>query len=131
MPASIASGIVSTTITIDADFGDWAGVRGDAANTVHDTQLSDPDPDWPGQPDRDTYLCNATWDSQYLYLAYRRTAGGTKAITFTAYIDRGADGLLQNTDVVAWWTVGQSTSSRYADAHAPSPTAGIFQYNQA
>lgn len=131
LPTTYAAAIISTTITIDADFGDWAGVRGDAANTVHDTQLSDPDPDWPGQPDRDTYLCNATWDDEYLYLAFRRTAGGTKAITFAAYIDRGADGLLQDTDVVAWWTVGQSTSSRYADAHAASPTAGIFKYNQA
>lgn len=129
--ASMLGAIISSTITIDGDLNDWAGVRGDAGNASQDTQLSDPDPDYPGQPDRDVYLVNATWDDEYLYLAYRRTSGGTKAITFAAYIDRDGDGLLQNTDVVTWWSVGQSDSSRFADAHAPSPTAGIYRYNQA
>jgi len=126
-----ALAVISTTINIDGDLNDWTGVRADAANRVTDTQITDPDPDFPGQPDRDVYLVNATWDSEYLYLAYRRTSGGTKAITFAAYIDRGGDGLLQNSDVVVWWSVAQSLSSRYADAHAPSPTAGIYTYNQA
>jgi len=126
-----SSALTSATITIDGDLADWTGVRADQANSSHDTQISDPDPDFPGQPDRDVYLVNATWDSQYLYMAFRRTAGGTKAITFAGYIDRGGDGLLQGGDVVTWWTVGQSDSSRFADAHAPSPTAGIFTYNQA
>lgn len=126
-----ALAIISTTINIDGDLNDWTGVRADPANHTADTKISDPDPDYPGQPDRDVYLVNATWDSEYLYLAYRRTAGGTKAITFGAYIDRGGDGLLQNSDVVVWWTVGQSLSSSYADAHGPSPTAGIYKYNQA
>lgn len=130
-PVTSATAITSTTIIVDGDLSDWAGIRSDAQNAVSDTQLTDPDPDYPGQPDRDVYLVNATWDSRFLYLAFRRTAGGTKAITFGAYIDRGGDGLLQNSDVVCSWTVNQSASGRYADAHASSPTARILRYNQA
>lgn len=125
------SAITSTTINIDGDLSDWAGIRTDPQNAVSDTQITDPDPDYPGQPDRDVYLVNATWDSRFLYLAFRRTAGGTKAITFGAYIDRGNDGLLQGSDIVCSWTVNQSASGRYADAHASSPTAHILRYNQA
>ncbi len=131
LPASPSAAIISSPINIDGDLADWTGVRADQDNSSHDTQITDPDPDYPGQPDRDVYLVNATWDDEYLYLAYRRTSGGTKAVTFAAYIDRGGDGLLQNTDAVVWWSVGQSDSSRFADAHAPSPTAGIYNYNQA
>ncbi len=126
-----ASAIISTPISIDGDLSDWAGVRADPQNAVHDTQISDPDPDYPGQPDRDVYLVNATWDSQFLYLAYRRTSGGTKAIVFGAYIDLNGDGLLQNSDVVCSWQVNQSGAGRFADAHASSPTAHILRYNQA
>lgn len=130
-PVLPALGITSTSIVVDGDLADWTGVRADPQNASHDTQISDPDPDYPGQPDRDVYLVNATWDSQFLYLAYRRTSGGTKAITFGAYIDRGGDGLLQDSDVCVMWTVSQSASGRFADAHAPSPTALILEYNQA
>ncbi|MHB8705762.1 MAG: COG1470 family protein [Coriobacteriia bacterium] len=126
-----ALGITSTSIVIDGDLADWTGVRADPQNASHDSQISDPDPDYPGQPDRDVYLVNATWDSEFLYLAFRRTSGGTKAITFGAYIDRGGDGLLQDSDVCVMWTVSQSPSGRFADAHAPSPSALIVEYNQA
>jgi len=130
-PILSASAITSTSITIDGDLADWTGVRADPQNSSHDTQISDPDPDYPGQPDRDVYLVNATWDSEFLYLAFRRTSGGTKAVTFGAYIDLDGDGLLQGTDVCPMWTVSQSDSGRFADAHAPSPTALILRYNQA
>jgi len=130
-PVFPAAAITSTTINVDGDLSDWAGVRGDAQNAVHDTQISDPDPDYPGQPDRDVYLVNATWDSDFLYLAFRRTSGGTKAIVFGAYIDLDGDGLLQNSDVVCSWQVNQSGAGRFADAHASSPTAHILDYNQA
>lgn len=139
LPPATASALTSTTINIDGDLTDWAGVRADPANSSRDTQLSDPDPDFPGQPDRDVFLVNATWDSTYLYLAFRRTSGGTKAIVFAAYIDRQGDGLLQGNggaldpsdDVVVSWKVSQGSTGRYADAHASSPTAHIYTYNQA
>lgn len=130
-PVLPALGITSTSIVIDGDLADWTGIRADPQNASHDTQISDPDPDYPGQPDRDVYLVNATWDSEFMYLAFRRTSGGTKAITFGAYIDRGGDGLLQDSDVCVMWTVSQSPSGRFADAHAPSPSALILEYNQA
>ena len=63
-----ASALTSTTITIDGDFDDWAGVRADSDNTVVDSQLPT-DPDWPGQADRDLYYVNYTYDEDYLYLA--------------------------------------------------------------
>lgn len=131
MPVTPAFAITSASITVDGDLSDWAGVRGDVQNAVHDTQITDPDPDYPGQPDRDVYLINATWDARFLYLAFRRTSGGTKAIVFGAYVDLNGDGLLQDSDVVCSWQVNQSGAGRFADAHASSPTAHILRYNQA
>lgn len=130
LPIVPVGAITSTTIAIDGDLADWAGVRADPANTSQDTQITDPDPDYPGQPDRDTYLVNATWDNEYLYIAMRRTSGGTKAISWVAYIDRGGDGLLHNEDVACIWKTNQN-QGRYADAHAADPTARILRYNQA
>ncbi|GAB4277278.1 MAG: hypothetical protein Kow0056_08590 [Coriobacteriia bacterium] len=110
LPAIRAGALTSTTITIDGQFDDWAGVRADPDNVALDTQIPT-DPDWPGQPDRDLYYVNATYDDEYLYLCWRRTAGGVKAITFGAYIDLDGDGLLQeDRDVVVAWTVSDPVS---------------------
>lgn len=130
VPVLPLGALTATTISIDASLADWTGVRADPDNSSHDTQITDPDPDYPGQPDRDTYLVNATWDNEYLYIAMRRTSGGTKAIVWAAYIDRGGDGLLQGSDVVCIWKTNQN-QGRYADASAPDPTARILRYNQA
>lgn len=116
----------TTTITIDGNFSDWVGVLADPDNLVVDTQIPN-DPDWPGQPDRDVYMVAATYDSEYLYFLWRRTAGGTKAITFGAYLDYEGDGLLQDSDRVVLWTV--STGNPYASA--ANGTAWILKYNQA
>ena len=120
------SAFTTTTITIDADFSDWIGVRADPDNIVADTQLPD-DPDWPGQPDRDVYLVGTTYDEEYLYFSWRRTAGGTKAITFGAYLDYQGDGLLQDGDRVVVWTV--STGGPYASY--ANGGAEILHYHQA
>ena len=116
----------TTTITIDGSFDDWIGVRADTDNVVRDTQIPD-DPDYPGQPDRDVYLVGTTYDDEYLYFSWRRTAGGTKAITFGAYLDYEGDGLLQDTDRVVVWTV--STGGPYASY--TNGGAMILKYNQA
>ncbi len=126
--ASPARAITSASIGIDGDLSDWAGVRLDPSNSVGDTVIPD-DPDYPGQPDRDVYLTSVTYDADYLYFAWRRTASGTKAITFGAYLDMNCDGVLKDGDKVVSWVV--STGQPYADAHAPSPSAWIFLYNQA
>lgn len=120
------SAFTTTTITIDADFSDWIGVRADPDNVVADTQLPD-DPDYPGQPDRDVYLVGTTYDEEYLYFSWRRTAGGTKAITFGAYLDYQGDGLLQDGDRVVVWTV--STGGPYASY--ANGSADILHYHQA
>jgi hypothetical protein len=109
-----APALTSTTITIDGNFDDWTGVRADPSNVAFDTQYP-MDPDWPGQPDRDIFFVNATYDSEYLYLGWRRTAGGVKAMTVGAYIDLDGDGLLQeNRDVVVAWTVSDPSSEATA-----------------
>ena len=106
--------LTSTTITIDGSFDDWTGVRADPTNVAFDTQYP-MDPDWPGQPDRDIFFVNATYDSENLYLSWRRTAGGVKAMTVGAYIDLDGDGLLQeNRDVVVAWTVSDPSSEATA-----------------
>ena len=121
-----SSAFTTTTITIDANFSDWIGVRADPDNVVADTQLPD-DPDWPGQPDRDVYIVGTTYDEEYLYFSWRRTAGGTKAITFGAYLDYQGDGLLQDGDKVVVWTV--STGGPYASY--ANGSADILHYHQA
>jgi hypothetical protein len=121
-----SSGLTTTTIAIDGSFSDWVGVRADPDNVATDTQIPD-DPDYPAQPDRDVYIVNATYDSEYLYLAWRRTAGGTKAITYGVYIDRDGDGLLQGTDKVVVYTVSTGNPS----ASWSSGSAWILNYNQA
>jgi hypothetical protein len=134
MPLSVrtnpASALTSTTIAIDGQFGDWAGVRADPANVVVDTQIP-VDPDWPGQADRDLYYVNATYDDEYLYLCWRRTAGGVKAITFGAYVDLDGDGLLQeDRDVVVAWTVSDPKSEEPAQQNYDEQ-GRILHYYQA
>ncbi len=125
---SAAFPVTSATISVDGDLSDWAGVRLDPSNSVGDTIIPS-DPDYPGQPDRDVYLTSVTYDSQYLYFAWRRTASGTKAITFGAYLDTDCDGVLKDGDKVVSWVV--STGQPYASAQAASPSAWVFLYNQA
>ena len=128
LPVRSASAFTNATITIDGQFNDWAGIKSDPDNAIGDTVLPT-DPDYPGQPDRDVYLCNVTSDDEYLYFSWRRTASGSKAITFGAYIDKAGDGKLNDGDLVVNWVV--STGQPTADAHAPSPSAWILLYNQA
>lgn len=110
IPLQPSHALTSTTITIDGNFDDWIPVRADPDNVAYDTQVPD-DPDWPGQPDRDIFYVNSTFDDEYLYFCWRRTAGGNKAITFSAYLDLGGDGLLQEgEDVVVTWTMADPTS---------------------
>ena len=76
----VSSSLAFTTVSpgdivIDGDLSDWVGVRADPDNSIRDTQIPE-DPDYPGQPDRDIYILAATYDDDYLYLSWRRTAGG-------------------------------------------------------
>jgi hypothetical protein len=89
------------------------------------------DPDWPGQPDRDVFYVNATYDSEYLYFCWRRTAGGTKVITFSAYLDLDGDGLLQEgRDRVVCWTLSDPTPPTPGPGNYDA-TGRILHYYQA
>jgi hypothetical protein len=113
-------------IVIDGDFSDWVGVRADPDNTVRDTQIPE-DPDEIGQPDRDIYLLAATYDEEYLYFSWRRTAGGQKDIAFGAYLDFDVDGYLDNDDLVVMWKVGNGNPY----ASYTNGRANIYKYYQA
>lgn len=114
VPVEPSPALTSSTITIDGNFDDWIPVRADPDNVAYDTQVPD-DPDWPGQPDRDIFYVNSTFDDEYLYFCWRRTSGGVKAITFGAYLDLGGDGLLQEgEDVVVLWTVSDPVTTEPA-----------------
>lgn len=122
--------LTSSTITIDGRFDDWIPVRADPDNVAYDTQVPD-DPDWPGQPDRDIFYVNSTFDDEYLYFCWRRTSGGVKAITFGAYLDLGGDGLLQEgEDVVVLWTVSDPTTTEPAQQNYDEQ-GRILHYYQA
>jgi len=130
IPAQPSTALTSTTITIDGDFSDWIGVRADPDNVAFDTQVPD-DPDWPGQPDRDIFYVNSTFDDEYLYFCWRRTAGGNKAITFGAYLDLGGDGLLnEGEDVVVAWSMADPTSTQPSQQNYDE-TGRILHYYQA
>lgn len=130
IPVEQSPALTSTTITIDGDFGDWIGVRTDTDNVAFDTQVPD-DPDWPGQADRDIFYVNSTFDSEYLYFCWRRTAGGNKAITFGAYLDLGGDGLLnEGRDVVVAWTMADPVTTAPSQQNYDE-TGRILHYYQA
>ena len=99
------------SLICNGNFDDWIAVRSDPDNVAYDTQVPE-DPDWPGQPDRDIFYVNSTFDDEYLYFCWRRTAGGNKAITMSAYLDLGGDGLLnEGEDVVVAWTTADPVST--------------------
>jgi len=102
---------------------DWDGVFLDADNAVLDT-TGPGDPDTPDQPDRDLDLTAATWDEQNLYLFWRRTTSGTRAVTMFAYIDRDGDGVMRSGDVVA--IMGFSNSG-----YQPNPNSSNVVYYSA
>ena len=99
--------LTSATIVIDGDMSDWDGVLLDPANVVADTVIPE-DPDNPGQGDRDIDMAAATWDEDNLYLFWRRTTAGTRAVTMFAYVDLDGDGLMQSTDIVVIMTFANS-----------------------
>ncbi|MDZ4180006.1 MAG: hypothetical protein U1E29_12370, partial [Coriobacteriia bacterium] len=86
---------------------DWAGVLADADNAISDTIIPN-DPDPVGQGDRDIDIVAATWDPDNLYLYWRRTSSGTRAVVLYAYVDLDGDKLMQDTDIVVILTFGNS-----------------------
>ncbi|MDZ4179388.1 MAG: NEW3 domain-containing protein [Coriobacteriia bacterium] len=86
---------------------DWAGVLADADNAISDTIIPN-DPDPVGQGDRDIDIVAATWDADNLYLYWRRTSSGQRAIVVYAYVDLNGDKRMQATDIVVIMTFANS-----------------------
>jgi hypothetical protein len=105
--AQPTSALTSAPIVVDGVMNDWAGVLADADNAISDTIIPN-DPDPVGQGDRDIDIVAATWDSDNLYLYWRRTSSGTRAVVLYAYVDLDGDKLMQATDVVVILTFGNS-----------------------
>lgn len=93
----LAYSMTLTTITIDGSFSDWQAVLSDTQNVVYDKSGA-ADPDNPSTANRDLTRFAFTWDNDYLYFYFRRTAAGDNAINYWVYIDTNNDGTLTASD---------------------------------
>lgn len=105
VPAGLGSGLVNTTIDIDAAFSDWAPVFEDASNCVYDTTGD------AGNTNIDMSVAAATSDGTYLYHYIRRaSATGGGAPEYLVFIDRDGDGRLETGDRVVEYSLGGGNS---------------------
>ncbi|MBE0475585.1 MAG: hypothetical protein IBX62_00570 [Coriobacteriia bacterium] len=100
LPSAAAGvGLVSTTIAIDGDMTDWAGVLSSAPNVTSDP-IGAADPDNPGSANRDLCLAAYTWDAENLYVYLRRTASGNNSVHYIIYVDVDNSGTMSDVDRV-------------------------------
>lgn len=120
-PALPSVALVSTTITIDGAFADWARVFEDPANCVYDATGDS------ASANTDLTVVAATYDDTYLYHYVRRaaTGGGAAAPDYTVYLDLDGDGRLKSTDmaVVYKLTGGNTFSSGTLYRYVPNDAA--------
>ncbi len=124
---SPATGLIRRSIAVDGNVGDWGDVLTDHENVVADAgSFSVPvDPDVPGTADRDLRGVAFTWDATNLYIFFRRTLSGNNSFEFLLYVDRGHDGLLNNTDrVVRLGYNGLAFQAGQVFAYAPLAGGG-------
>jgi len=105
-----------TTITIDGDMSDWDAVLSNPNNIISDGVSGIDDLDVGQTADRDLVLYAFTWDDNYFYSYFKRTAGGTRQSQLLFYVDRDNSGYLNATDYVFffnWDNTHAYDSSRY------------------
>ena len=120
IPVVPTSALVSTTISVDGVFTDWASVFEDAANCVYD-----PTGD-AGNSNIDLAVVAATYDSTYLYHYIRRaSATGGGAPEYLVFIDKGGDGRLGTEDFVLSYGLsgGNAYSGSSLYAYTPADVA--------
>lgn len=89
-------------ITLDGSFIDWDAVFANPHNVISDgiDEVNDPDNASIKTPNRDLILYAFTWNGDYFYSYFRRTAAGPDVAQMVLYIDVKNDGKLGNDDVV-------------------------------
>ncbi len=111
--------LISTTITVDGLFGDWAAVL---ANTSPSQTASDPeglasgtDRDRPVQSTgRDLKTFAYTWDQSNLYFYVERWGSTKNRNWWWFYLDLDANGRMESTDkvfLVEWFGANQLTNT--------------------
>lgn len=100
IPAIPGGALISSTITIDGQFADWASALGDPDNYEPDANGD------AGSANIDLMMAAATFDTANVYLYCRRASTGGGAPTYYAWIDRGADGRMHTGDRVLEISVG-------------------------
>ncbi|MFC2172105.1 hypothetical protein ACFLU6_05675 [Acidobacteriota bacterium] len=111
-------------IQIDGSFEDWAPVLNDPENYVTDLSEQQGDPDNPGSSDRDLRSIAVTWDSNNLYIYFRRTYSGSNSITFLLYADLDYNGVLDTNDGILRYDFNGATPGfRQFYAYVPSGAA--------
>ncbi|MCK5025596.1 MAG: hypothetical protein KAS15_03335, partial [Nanoarchaeota archaeon] len=114
-----------TNITIDGNMEDWEAVLLNSRNYMQDlTELSG-DLDTGMTADRDLTGFAYTWDSQYLYLYYKRLESGANVINMLAYLDYYNDGFMNSTDNIMRFVWSGSNQKYNSDLYnyVPSGTA--------
>lgn len=89
-----------TTITIDGNMTDWYPVFENSNNVMYDGIQGIDDADVGQTPDRDLRMYAFTWDEDYYYSYFKRTASGSLIIQLLVYFDVDNDNLLESTDYV-------------------------------
>lgn len=114
-----------TTITIDGDFEDWAGVLSNSHNTMWDGIKGIDDLDTQQTFDRDLKLYAFTWDNDYYYSYIERTAGGNTQFSFLLYLDIDNNLKLDGSDKLVkyiWHNNGEWDSYLYN--YSPANVSG-------
>ncbi len=128
----LAYALTLTSITVDANFSDWQAVLSDPENVISDT-VGTNDPDYydtsrsPGSftNDRDLVRVAFTWDSNYLYFYFRRSAAANREIDWLAYVDRNNDGVLTLADrIVRFKFNGIDYNGGWVYVYNPSSPSG-------
>lgn len=95
---------VSTTISVDGQFADWAVVLADPQNSVSDGAKGAGDLDDPGQTSSDLRSFALTWDATNLYLYFKRGTTSQSGITCMIYLDADHDGLMETGEPLLFYS---------------------------
>jgi hypothetical protein len=123
------NGPVLANITVDGNVDEWGTILSNPLNYVTDLSTGGGDLDATANSERDIVTFAYTWDSQYLYLYYKRLAvGGKNTVSVLAYIDYNNDGYMNATDKVVKFVWSGSNQKYDSDLYnyIPGGTADLM-----
>lgn len=119
-PSVSAPALVSTHITMDGVFDDWAPVFDDPGNAIADPTGDQSD------SNVDLTLAAVTYDTNDVFVYTRRAAatGGSASPTIYAWIDRGGDGRMHTGDMVVVFGLAGGNTFQSATLYSYVAAAG-------